>query len=64
MPRRLNRPGYGWSYTYGKGQRTVTPELRDKLEQIKWDKTPMTEANGWQDGKNATFGNCKRKVFK
>ena len=64
MPKRLNRKGYGWSYTYGKEQRTITPELREKLGRIKWNNEEMTEENGWADGKNAVFGNCKRKVFR
>lgn len=60
MPRRLNRPEYGWSLTYGREQRSVTDKFKDGYEKIKWD----TDTSDWDDGKHRYFGRTKRKVFK
>lgn len=38
MPRALNRGGkYGWSYSIGKGQRTVSDKYRERFDAIEWD---------------------------
>jgi len=59
MPRRLNRKDYGWSLTYGRDQRTLTKEWKDRFDKIKWD----TDMSGWEDGR-CLFGVSKRKRFK
>lgn len=59
MPRRLNRPTFGWSYTYGRDQRTVSEEYKDRFDKIKWD----TDTSDWEDGQ-CKFGKSKRKRFK
>ena len=59
MPRRLNRKEYGWSYTYGKDQRTPSEEFKAGYDRIKWD----TDMSGWEDGQ-CKFGRSKRKRFK
>ena len=60
MPRRLNLKNYGWSYTYGKDQRTPTDGYKEKYDKIKWD----TDMSDWEDGKHHYFGRTKRKKFK
>ena len=59
MPRRLNRKGYGWSYTYGRDQRTVSDKFKENYEKVDWD----TDTSGWEDGV-CVFGKSKRKRFK
>lgn len=59
MPRRLNRKGYGWSYTWGRGQRTVSDAYKDNFDQIKWDDIDTSE---WPTRKGV-FGVARVKMY-
>jgi hypothetical protein len=59
MPRRLQRKHYGWSYTYGKDQRTQSDTFKKHYEEIKWNDSDTSE---WDTKKNQ-FGKAKVKRF-
>ena len=59
MPRRLNRKEYGWSYTYGKGQRTNSDEYMENFDKIRWERHDTSE---W-DTKQTQFGKARTKRF-
>ena len=59
MPRRLNRPTYGWSYTYGKDQRVPTEEYKRGYEKIKWRRI---DTESW-DTRKTRFGEARVKRY-
>ena len=61
MPRRLNRKEYGWSYSFGVGQRIPSDKYKENFDKIKW---PHRDISNWEDGRRTVFGKAKKKVFK
>jgi len=59
MPRRLNRKDYGWSYTFGKGQREPSESFKDGYDKINWNHLPMPG----EFTRKTRFGVAKVKVF-
>ena len=59
MPRRLNRKRYGWSYLYGREQRTQSDEYKKNYDEVNW---PKIDTSGW-DTRQTRFGKAKVKRF-
>lgn len=59
MPRRLNRKEYGWSYTYGAGQRTASEEYKAGYDRIQWKREDLSKL----PVRKTRFGMARVKVF-
>ena len=59
MPRRLNHKEYGWSLTYGAGQRVASEEYKDGYDKIKWRGEDLSQCLA----RKTKFGVAKVKVF-
>ena len=59
MPRRLNRKNYGWSYTYGRDQRTPSKEYTENIQKVHF---PKLDTSDWPT-RQTRFGKARVKVF-
>jgi hypothetical protein len=55
MPRRLNRPRYGHSYTWGREQRVPSEEYKENFDKIQWKDRDLSDC----DTRKTRFGKAR-----